>query len=437
MRRIVILLLLYAGMRAVYELAGSGAGAPTLMLLGFLILAAYSVGELVKPLGIPKIVGYLIAGTVFGPPALGYVSRQALLELAPVSNLAIALIAFLAGAELQVEEIRARGAAILKMVSTELVTTFLSVAATVALLHNQVPFLATAPPYEVFAFSILFAAVAVVHSPAVTMALLSETRASGPVARYTLGVVLVMDVAVVVLFSLVLAAARALVPPTGGSGGVQVGTVTWEIGGSIIVGAVLGLCVAAYLRFIRRELFIFGILVALLGAEVAKVFHVETLLTLLVAGFVAENAGGGQGVALRHAMERAAAPVFVVFFALSGAKIDPREVVAVLAVVIPVVLVRMGGIYTGIRVGGRWAGLPKEIPQRAWLGLVSQAGVAIGLATVVADVYPSRGGELRTLLLAMIAINETIGPILFRFSLQRAGEIREVSGETGAMRVQT
>lgn len=423
MRRLVILLLLYAAMRGVFLLGGAAAGVPTLMLFGFLVLAAYSVGELVKPLGIPKIVGYLLAGMLFGPPALGYLSTPALSELTPVSNLAIALIAFLAGAELQVEEIRQRGTAILKMVSVELVLTFAAVASVIVVLRGQLPFLASAPTYEVIAFSMLFAAVAVVHSPAVTMALLTETRANGPVARYTLGVVLVMDVAVVLLFSLVLAAARSLVPPTGNTGGVQVGSVVWEIGGSILVGAVIGVCVAAYLRFIRRELLIFGLLVALLGAEVARVLHVETLLTLLVAGFVAENAGGGQGAALRHAMERAAAPVFVVFFALSGAKIDPRAVVEVLTVVVPVVLARMAGIWGGMQLGGKWAGLPREIPQRAWLGLVSQAGVAIGLATVVADVYPSRGTALRTLLLAMIAVNESIGPILFRLGLQRSGEL--------------
>ena len=85
-------------MRGVFVLGGPTSGIPTLMLFGFLILAAYSVGELVKPFGIPKIVGYLIAGIIFGPPGLAYVSKPALGELTPVSNLAIALIAFLAGA---------------------------------------------------------------------------------------------------------------------------------------------------------------------------------------------------------------------------------------------------------------------------------------------------------------------------------------------------
>lgn len=433
MRRLVILLILFAVMRGVFVLGGPTSGIPTLMLFGFLILAAYSVGELVKPFGVPKIVGYLIAGILFGPPGLAYVSKPALTELTPVSNLAIALIAFLAGAELQVAEIRERGAAILKMVSSELVLTFVAIAGTMVLLRSQLPILANAPAAEVVAFSLLFASVAVVHSPAVTMALLTETRANGPVARYTLGVVLVMDVAVVLLFSLVLAVARTLAPPAGGAEGVQAGAVLWEIGGSVLVGAVLGACIALYLRFISRELFIFGLLMALLGGEVARILHVETLLTLLVAGFVAENGGGGRGEALRHAMERAAAPVFVVFFALAGAKIDPQAVLPLLPVVIPVVLVRMAGIYSGMRLGGKWAGLPTQVTGHAWLGLVSQAGVAIGLATVVADVYPSRGAPLRALLMATIAINETIGPIMFRLGLKRAGELTPLDANAGQL----
>lgn len=424
MRRLVILLVLYAVMRGIFVLGSVNAGVPTLMLFGFLILAAYSVGELVKPFGIPKIVGYLVAGIVFGPPGLAYVSKPVLVELTPISNLAIAVIAFLAGAELQISEIKARGTAILKMVSSELLLTFAGVTAVLVLLRGQLPFMAQAPAAEVVAFALLFASVAVVHSPAVTMGLLTETRANGPVARYTLGVVLVVDVAVVLLFSMVLALARSLAPPTGGGGGVQAGMVVWEIGGSVLVGAVLGACIAAYLRFISRELFIFGLLVALLGAEVARVLHVETLLTLLVAGFVAENAGGGRGVELRHALERAAAPVFVVFFALSGAKIDPASVLPLWTVVVPVVLVRMASIWAGMQLGGRWAKLDPTVTKNAWLGLVSQAGVAIGLATVVADVYPSRGGEMRALLLATIALNESVGPILFRFGLKRAGELK-------------
>jgi Kef-type K+ transport system membrane component KefB len=259
----------------------------------------------------------------------------------------------------------------------------------------------------------------------VTMALLTETRAGGPVARTTLGVVLVSDVVVIVLFSGALALARALVPPTAGDvAAVSLGAVVWELGGALLVGAVLGGAVALYLRYVRRELILFAVLVVFFGSEIARLAHVETLLALLTAGFVCENVSRpADGTALRHAVERSGAPVFVVFFALAGAAMALGDVVDVWPLVIPLVLVRMGGIWFGSRVGARWAGVPAPVDRMVWMGLISQAGVAIGLATVIAEVYPVRGAAIRTLFLATLAVNQTIGPILFRLALVRSGEI--------------
>ncbi len=421
MRRVVVLGLLYLLMQAVLPLGEGTPAALVLMAFGFLILGAYSVGELATTVRLPKIVGYLVAGLVVGPAALNFVSTPVMAQLAPVSQLAIALIAFLAGAELQIAEVRERGTLLLKMMTAELVVSFIGIVVTLVSLHGFLPVLRGAPMAEVLGFSILFASVAVVHSPAVTMALLSESGAKGVVARTTLGVVLLADVAVVLTFSGALALVRVLVPPSG-SGGLGLLAVIWEIGGAVLVGAVLGAVVALYLRFISRELFIFAILVAFFGSEIAHLVHVETLLTLLVAGFVAENAGGGGGEHLRHAMERAGAPIFVVFFALAGAQIKPTAVLQLWPLVIPLVLVRAAGLWAGTRLGAKWAKAEPAAGQYTWMGLISQAGVAIGLASVIASVYPERGAELQTLFLATLTVNQTLGPIMFRVALLRSGE---------------
>ena len=423
MRRIIVLGFLFAAMQFVLPYGSGGVGTRALLTFGFLILAAYTVGELAKAIHLPKIVGYMGAGLVFGPYVAGTLSTEVVSELAPVSSLAIALIAFLAGAELQWGEMKARGSVIMKMLGAELLLSFVALFAVLYLLQDFMPFMREAPTREVIAFAVLFASVAIVHSPAATLALISETGARGPVARTTLGIVLVADVAVVLFFSASLALARTLVPPSGGSP-MSASTVFWEIGGAVLVGAALGGVVSLYLRFVRRELFIFAIVVAFFGAELAGLLHVETLLTLLVAGFVTENAGGGRGEALRHAMERAAAPIFVVFFALAGAAINPTAILALWVLVIPIVLARMLAIWGGAHLGARWAGAPPLEQRYVWMGLVSQAGVAIGLAAVVAEVYPSRGAELRSLFLAVIAINQTLGPILFRQALSRSGELQ-------------
>jgi Kef-type K+ transport system membrane component KefB len=422
MRRAVILVVVFGLVELLRPLGSAGYGSQALLTFGFLILAAYTVGEIAKGMRGPAIVGYMVAGVVFGPELLGTVSQEALSRLTPVSSLAVALIAFLAGAELRWEELRERGIALLKVMTVELVLGFAALAAALYAGRDFLPFMRGLPPAQVMAVSVLVASIAIVHSPAVTMALLTETRARGPVARTTLGVVLLTDVVVVLLFSGTLTLARALAPSTGT--GVSAGTISWEILGALLVGAVLGIAVAVYLRFVGEELLLFAVLAAFLGSEVARLAHVEGVLTLLTAGFVAENLSHrSRGEALRHAMERSAAPVFVVFFALSGATIDVMMMVRLLPILIPLTLVRAGAIWTGTRIGARWAGLPAAESRNLWLGLVSQAGVAIGLASVVAEVFPTFGAELRTLLLALIALNQLVGPILFRRALVQAGEV--------------
>ncbi|CAN5246167.1 hypothetical protein BH23GEM2_BH23GEM2_24540 [soil metagenome] len=424
MRRAIILGLLLAGMQLVLPLGMSGHHSQSLLTFGFLILAAYTVGEIAVTMRMPRIVGYLLAGLIFGRSLLNVVDSGSVQMLAPINSLAIALIAFLAGAELRWEEVRPYARTIAKILATEIPLTFTSVAVLMLAMRPFMPFMAEAPLPQAIAFGVLFAAMAAVHSPAVTIGILSETGARGPVARTVLGVVLVSDVVIILAFSAALSVAQALAPPPGlaqTAGGP--GMLAWELGGAVLVGILLGGAVSIYIRFVKKELFLFAIMVAFLGAEVARLVHVETLLTLLVTGIVSENASPKEaGLALRGAMERAAAPVFVVFFALAGASLLLSDILSVWYLVIPIVVVRALAIRQGTLIGARWAGAAPVIRSNAWMGLVSQAGVAIGLATAVSEVYPTRGGQLKTLFLAAVAVNEFLGPILFKRALSRAGE---------------
>jgi len=429
MRRIIVLALLLGGLELIKPLGVHGFGSQSLLAFGFLILGAYAAGELAADVGIPKLVGYLLSGVAFGPWSLGVVAADSVTALSPVSSLAIALIAFLAGAELRVPEVRARGKTVVRILAAELSVTLVVITALLLALASFVPFLANSAPAERVAFALLFATIAIVHSPAVAMALLNETGARGPLARTALGIVLLSDVVIVLLLTASLTIARLLVPP-GGAGvpAISLGRVVWELGGAILIGAVIGGLVAIYLRFVRKELFLFAIIVAFFGSEVAGLVHVEPLLTLIVAGFTAENISRpAHGEALRHAMERAAAPIFVVFFALAGAQIVLPDLARFWMLVIPLALVRAIAIWTGCRIGSRWAHLEgagsEHVKRYTWTALIPQAGVAIGLAAAVASTYPGRGGEIRTLFLALVALNQAVGPILFRRALARSGEI--------------
>lgn len=423
MRRILVLALLFLGLRLITPLGDPGTGADVLLAFGFLVLAAYTVGEIAAALRVPMIVGYMAAGMVFGPSMLGILSTADVARLAPVSELAVALIAFLAGAELRWHDVRREGPALAKVLVSELLLSYVVLAGTFFALRRWLPLLDGLPTVTVVVFALLFASIAIVHSPAVTLALLSETGARGPLARAVLGIVLLADIIVVLLFTGTLAAARALVPPVGAVEVTSVGTVVWEIGGAVLLGLALGGGVAAYLRFVGKELVLFAVLVAFFGLQIAGLLHVELLLSLLIAGFLTENVSR-HGEPLRHAMERSAAPIFVVFFALAGAQIEIHTVVALLPVIVPLALARAAAIWAGTRIGGRWGGIEPTTRRRIWMGLISQAGVAIGLAAVVADAYGEFGRRLQTLLLALIALNQIAGPILFRRALQAAGEIK-------------
>jgi len=429
MRRLFVLGLLFGGMQLIRPLGAAGYGSEALLAFGFLILAAYAAGELSVALRVPKLLGYLVAGVVFGPYALNTVSADAVADLAPVSSLAIALIAFLAGAELRWAEVRERGAAILRILGAELTVSLVGITGFLVVARDHIAFLRGSPWAAVIAFSVVFASIAIVHSPAVTMALLAETKARGPVSRTSLGVVLISDVVVVLVLTATLALARLLVPPSGSDApALTVGTVGWEVGGAVLVGAAIGSLVALYLRFVRRELFLFAVMVAFFGAEISALLHVEPLLTLISAGFVAENASPREhGAALREAMERAAAPIFVVFFALAGAEIALPQLAELWPLVLPLAVVRGGAIWLGSRIGVRWSGISGDeagvLRRHLWSGLIPQAGVAIGLSAVVAHTYPSRGEGIRALFLALVAVNESVGSILFRRALDRSGEI--------------
>lgn len=424
MRRALILGLLLAGMQLVLPLGLAGHHSQSLLTFGFLILAAYTVGEIAVTVAQPRIVGYLFAGLIFGPSLLNVVGSDSVRMLAPINSLAIALIAFLAGAELRWEEVKPYASSIGKILAAEIPLTFAAVAGLMLVMRPFVPFMADGPLPHAIAFSLLFAAMGAVHSPAVTMGILSETGARGPVARTVLGVVLVSDVVIILVFSAALSISQALVPPSeAGEMARGTGMLAWELGGAVLVGILLGGAISIYIRFVKRELFLFAILVAFFGAEVARLAHVETLLTLLVAGVVSENASPKEaGLALRGAMERAAAPLFVVFFALAGASLLLSEILSVWYLVVPIIVVRTLALWQGTKLGARWADSAPAIRRDAWMGLISQAGVAIGLATVVGEIYPTRGAQLKSLFLATVAVNTFLGPILFKRALTRAGE---------------
>jgi Kef-type K+ transport system membrane component KefB len=149
--------------------------------------------------------------------------------------------------------------------------------------------------------------------------------------------------------------------------------------------------------------------------------HFDPLLALLIAGFVVQNFSR-QGDKFLHAVEQTAAVVFVVFFATAGAHLD----IPLLRQVWPVALALAGarGIvsYVGHRFATRLAEETPVVRRWGWMSLISQAGLTLGLAAAIERVFPELGGGFAALVIGTVAINEMVGPVLFKLALDRTGE---------------
>ncbi|MGH7579742.1 MAG: cation:proton antiporter [Gemmatimonadales bacterium] len=426
-RRLVVLALLVGGAVLLEPLRvpTEGVIAPrSLFLFGILLLTADTFGALAHDLGVPRLVGYLVAGLALGPSVLEVVPPGVLQDLSMMKQLAVGLIALLAGVEFRVKDLVERYRAILWILALQTAAGLVGLTLLTVALRPWVPFLDGLEAAPLFFAAILFAATLTVNSPMVTLAMLTETRAAGPLAKTTLGVVLLADVVVILIFTAAFSLAQASLGGATASAPEILLRLLREVVGSILAGALVGGILTLYLRFVRRELVVFAVVLVFATAAAAAALHFELLLSLLVAGFLVENVAPVQAEPLVETLHLMAVPIFVVFFAMAGADFRLQTFAALWPVVLAVALVRAGLLYAGSGAGARIGGAEPVVVRYAWTGLVPQAGVALGLATIVADRLPVRGLAMQTAIVGIIALNQCVGPILFRLGLDRAGEIR-------------
>ncbi len=391
--------------------------------LGFLLLAAFLGGRISADLGVPRITGYILLGLLVGPGVLNLVTEEAIEGLKLIDDIAISLIALSAGGELRISELRERAGSMAAIMLAEMTLVFMVVAGGVVVAADLLPITAGMPTGAVLVIAVVFGSIAIANSPSVAIAVINDTRSRGPVASTILGVTVLKDVAVILLFAIALAVARtALTPGEGFEAEFFLGLAA-EIGGSILAGALSGAVIAALLPSVRRHAVLFALAIAFLNAYVAELLHLEVLLMSLVAGFFLENLSRVHGGPFVEGLEKNALPVYAIFFALAGASIHLADLAALWPFVAGFVLLRAAAIFGGTWIGARVSGAEPEVRRYAWLGFISQAGVTLGMVVIAARSFPEWGAELQTLFVAMVAVHELTGPILLQWGLKKAGEV--------------
>jgi Kef-type K+ transport system membrane component KefB len=392
------------------------------LALGFAMVAATLLGDLAERARLPRLSGYLLFGLLCGPYVANLLTPVMARQLQLVNGLAIVLIALIAGLEINFQRIRPRLVPLVTFGGLTIVVMFSGLLVMFAAIWPWLPFAPEATGFERIAYATVVTTLVVSFSPTVTIAVIAESRARGPLAELVLAVVVIGDLALILLFTLAMQFAHT----TSDAGAVEdVGLLIrllWEVVGSVSFGALLGAIFALYLRFIGREITVVLVGFCLLIAGAASYFDSEALLVALAAGIVIENIAPPRGDALRDAVERAALPILVIFFVAAGASLNLGALAEIGLLAVSVAVVRVGWIRLGTYLGQRSTSLGSE-GGRAWMGLVSQAGVTLGLTTIVASEFPGWGTSVQTLLVAMIALHGLAGPMLFRSALSHAGEI--------------
>jgi Kef-type K+ transport system membrane component KefB len=430
---LVIILATTAVVTGAEVTATRGGGPGTALAIGFALIAASLTGELFERFRLPRISGYLFFGVVCGPYAGAILTPAMARELQVVNGVAIALIAFIAGLEINFVRLRPQLKAMLTMGGVMLAVMWVSL--TIAFFAAW-PVLPIAPEVEGLArvaMAMLVATVTVSFSPTVSIAVITESRARGPLSELVLALVVLADLMLILLFTLSMEGVRFALGSGQAGHGILSG-LAWEIFGSFAFGGIVGACFAFYLRYVGREVTVVLLGVAILLSQVGATLHFEPLLAALGAGLVVENIAPPEGDALRLAVERGALPVLVLFFAAAGANLHLGALAEVGLFAVAISGLRLLLIHGSAKLGARAAGLAGEAPSLAWMGLVSQAGVTLGLVILINAEFPDWGGKLYALIVSMITLHETVGPILFRSALIRAGEVGRMDLEHGERR---
>lgn len=440
LRKGFIVALLFAGLVLLFQFASptSGPEATGLLALGFVVLAAFTIGELVEVVKLPHITGYLLAGLVLGPslshtfhlslPAPfdhGVLSAEVIHQLGILDTLALPLICLTAGGALNTKEIRRAIRPIMGILVGQTIFIFVGCIGLFWLISGPLPFL-TMPQLvglelpAILALGAVVASVSLATSDAATIAIVVSTRSRGPLTTNALSVAVLKDVLVVICFSASTAFALSELPT-----GVEASFTDslTGIGLSIVMGLLLGGGIHLYLRYIKAEVLLFLVAMIYTMSFVADALKAESALMFIMAGFVAANYSPF-GEKLIKEVERLSAPVFVVFFTLAGAKLHLDVLASMAAFGLALVVVRAAALYIGCRLGAVVGGADPMSKKYVWLSYLSQAGLAITLANDMPATYgESIGGALFSFLLAGVAIHELIGPAALQFALDRAGEI--------------
>lgn len=407
----------------------------TLMSLSVCLFAGLMLSRLAKLVKLPAVTAYLVAGILVGPyvlgsfgiPGLGFVSMEDIKNYELIPDVALGFIAFLIGNEFRLAQLKATGKQATVIGIIQAVFTTLVVDAALIGLHFLIPDKLPLPS------AIVLGAVASATAPAATLMVVKQYKAKGPLTDILLPIVALDDAVGLVLFAVSFGVAKALI-----HGEVDVISVVLEpileVVLSLVLGAVMGVLFTFSEKFFHSRskrlavsvaFVFFTVALSMIEFDIGGV-HVafSSLLVCMMLGTVFCNMCDFSEE-LMDRIDRWTAPLFILFFVISGAELELstfRELVVV-CIGVAYILFRSLGKYFGARFSARAVKCDDHIVKYLGITLLPQAGVALGMA-LKAETLGEEGLIVTNIILFSVLIYELIGPFLTKVALTKAGEIK-------------
>ena len=404
------------------------------------MFAGLMMTRLLKKTHLPDVTAYLIAGVLIGPcfigalgiPGIGFESYEELEGVGLISDVALGFIAFSIGNEFRLSQLKETGKQALVIGILQAVTATVLVDIALLIFHFIRPDVLTVPA------AITLGAIAAATAPAATLMVVRQYKAKGPLTDLLLPIVALDDAVGLVLFAVSFGIAKAL-----SSGVVDLYTIVAnpiiEITASLLLGAVAGWVMTQIEKLFNSNTnrlaitisFVFlTVALSMISVKIGPVtLGFSSLLVCMMLGSVFCNLCPLSEEIMENS-DRWTGPLMVLFFVISGAELELgvfKELASVLVGII-YMLARSAGKYIGARESSKLMRCDKNIVEYLGITLLPQAGVALGMC-VTASTLSEDGALIRNIVLFAVLIYELVGPMMTKWALQKAGDIKPMGDD--------
>ena len=398
-------------------------------------IASGQIGKHFKKFSLPLITGFLIIGLISGPEILGLITEEAIPRLSFLNDIALAFIAFAVGSELYIKELKDRWKSITYMTISQIVVTFLLITVLMYCMSSMIPFMTGMTLSGKIAISMLAGIISVLPSPASTIAIISELRSRGPFTKTSIGVVVVKDFIVVICFAIIFTLSKSLIDPEEFRPVfllLMIAEIAIAVGLGFLVGFIIRFILSVKGPMVLKTILILltGFLVYILSRTINNMsydhfingLHIEPLLVCIIGSFLVTNYTAYRNDFIKI-IKDTGPYIYVVFFTLTGALISLEIVKSFWLVTVILFSARIVTLIVAGYIGSSVVGDSLMVRKISWMPYVTQAGVSVGLAAIIAVEYAGWGQQFAIVMISVIILNQIVGPPLFRWALHIADEV--------------